>query len=204
MSFFKKKLTVSESISVLQSIDFQIFKNAKEPLHDLIKLHEENYTQNTKFTCEWELYYFICSCIYYMAKVDLNFTNTNELMNNYIIESKKVLYSERTKKDGDYACSQFELRMQAYRLAWINKDMNSLTGITTIFDMLIYLFIKQKNLNAGDDFLIDYIHDQRMIEQDYYRMIHKMSGLITGPMCVYIISSISKALNAFRKEIHLK
>ena len=204
LNFFKTNLSSADAAQFLIKLAYEVIQKRQGDFDELICVYKENISVQTKLRCDWELFYIVNTLVYLMASINFKYTKNPEIMGQYLSICNNILHYERTQKDGDYAFSQFELRIQAYRLAWINKDMNVLTGVRSVLQSTVSEILKTGDLNMADDFIIEFINDPNIINNERFQLVHKLPSLIAGPMCLTIITSIDEALNSFSNQVKIR
>jgi len=198
-NIFKKELTVAQLAELLRLFSYELQKKMRGHLDDLMRIYSKEIPELTKSVCDIELYYLINAIIYIMLSKNLDLKCNNDeldkLLTYFHMECSNVLHQGCSEERGDYGVSQFDWRIQAYKLAWASKELNPLTGIRSIFQSAISVIIKTNHWDAADDKVIDYVNDQESINNEMQQIALKLPGVIAGPICASIISVIGKFLN---------
>ena len=204
LNIFKKKLTIHQAVELILMFESELTKKMQVPFDSLINLYDENISKETKIQCNWELWYLVNSCIRLMLipNVDLK-DNKDELSSHYLAEFNKDLHTRHSEKWADYAVSQLDLRIQAYRLAWISKELNSFTGIGSILQTTVSAIIETNDSTAAENRVIEYIHDQDSINNESAQFVLKIPGIIAGPICVNIINAVGNFCSQFSKDFKI-
>jgi len=204
LDIFKKKLTIIQLAELIRLFSYELQIKMRGPLDSLIKIYDKEISKTTKDMCDRELYYLINSCIYIMLTTNINLKcNKDELLDHYHAECSKVLHLGCSKERGDYAASQLDWRIQAYKLAWISKELNSLIGIRSIFQSTISAIIRTNHWDAADDTVIEYINNQDSINNKSNQIALQLPGLIAGPICANIINAIGKFLSQLPRNFKI-
>jgi hypothetical protein len=204
LNVFKKELTINQAVEFILLFDFELTKKMQGPFDSFINLYDKEISEQIKIKCGYELGYLITSCIYLILMVNRDLKgNKNEVSSHYLEDVYKILHNKCSKELGDYAVSQLDLRIQAYRLAWISKELNSLTGIRSILQSTVSAIIKTDDFSVADDIVLEYIHNQNSINNESFQFAHEIPGLIAGTICMDIINATHNFFSQFSKDFKI-
>lgn len=205
LNIFKKKLTINQAVEFILLFNSELTKKMQDPFDSFLNLYDK-ISEQTKIKCGYELGYLIISCIYLMLMANRDLKgNKDELSSHYLADVYKILHNNCSKELGDYAVSQLDLRIQAYRLAWISEKLNSLVGIRSVLQSTVSAIIKTDDFSIADDILLEYIHNQDSINNESAQFVLKISEpwLIAGQICMDIINATHNFFSQFSKDFEI-
>jgi hypothetical protein len=120
-----------------------------------------------------ELFFFGNAIMYIMISLSDELQPYNDRIAKSYMDECNTFFNGYDAKNSKALASQFKIRIEAYKVAWPNRDI----------DMLLSVSLNQaitKNHTAVDEFLLNqYLSKPSIIKDDRYKLIFKNHNDIT-------------------------